>query len=398
MDTRDYRDPQRPRRATDDYRRSTEGQRRRSTSDNRQSTSNRGAYSRDSRSGDSYSRQTRTRNSYSRESSARPRTNQRPMERAGYEQRRQAGQRPSSARRPSSDMRPRGDGYAQRPRTRNASRNVYVGRQPSVSEQAASLLSANPWIQRGALVLLAIIAILLVANMVSCIGGALAPHEDQATANVASSSSVVAEESASGSASASESTTATPEGVVSPWTESGYFSTGDSALDNYVKDFCDQHSTEGKSFEENAYDTNLVVSTQADYVERENNQSPWGPDWDVEYAKQFFEAGNSGNCYNFAAVTQFILQYFGYEDAEGQPCIVELESGNWGDHGLVFLTNKANGKRAIVDDAMGTNGWMLDIDVYNYDVRNINQNATVKGNVDAIDDEPMQIPPGELTE
>jgi hypothetical protein len=186
--------------------------------------------------------------------------------------------------------------------------------------------------------------------------------------------------------------------VESPWTDTGYYTTGDATLDNYLKEFCDERSNSGASFSDNAYNANLFVATEADYIERANNQSPWGPDWDVEYAKQFFEEGKSGNCYNFAAVTQFILQYFGYSDAEGQPCVVELESGNWGDHGLVFVTNKENGKKCLVDDALGSNGWMLDADSYNFDVRNINQNATVKGNVDAIDDEPMQIPAGELTE
>ena len=86
--------------------------------------------------------------------------------------------------------------------------------------------------------------------------------------------------------------------------------------------------------------------------------------------------------------------------ARKQPEPLGLESGNWGDHGLVFVTNKVDGKRAIVDDALSADGWMLDIDAYNYDVRNIAQNATVKGNVDALDDDdnPTPIAPGELTE
>ena len=135
-------------------------------------------------------------------------------------------------------------------------------------------------------------------------------------------------------------------------------------------------------------------------MERKNNQSPWGENWAREFAKQYFEEGNKGNCYNFAAVTEYVLKYFGYSDAEAQPCIVRLESGAWGDHGLVFVTNKVDGKRCIVDDALSANGWMLGIDDYDYDVRNIGQNATVKGNVDALndDDTPTPIPAGELTE
>ena len=59
-----------------------------------------------------------------------------------------------------------------------------------------------------------------------------------------------------------------------------------------------------------------------------------------------------------------------------------------------------DGKRCIVDDALSADGWMLDINAYDYDVRNIAQNATVKGNVDALDDDdnPTPIAPGELTE
>lgn len=375
---------------------------------------------------DSYDRERRMyaddRRDYSRTSSYdRTRSDRRPADRRpvdrGYrdvrpsDRTRPAGSRPVTRRtaegyRTSGDYRQARDAYDRPVRTsgssqqRTRTRSTYVGRQPSFGERVGDILAGYPWLQRGIVVFLAIVAILLVANVVSCVGGTLAPAEPDNAAVEASSSSSDAESSSSSASGSESSSSGAQTGVVSPWTTSGYFSTGDSALDNYVKEFCDQHSTEGKSFDANAYDANLVISTQADYVERENNQSPWGPDWDVEYAKQFFESNNSGNCYNFAAVTQFILQYFGYEDAEGQPCIVELESGNWGDHGLVFLTNKVDGKRAIVDDAMGTNGWMLDIDAYSYDVRNIAQNATVKGNTDALDDDdnPTPIPPGELTE
>lgn len=361
------------------------------------------------------SRQSRRVDSYDRTRSDRRPADRRPVDR-GYrdvhptDRARPTGSRPATRRnaegyRTSGDYRQSRDIYDNRPPrssngTRQRTRSTYVGRQPSFGEQIGDIAAGNPWLQRGIVVVLVVVAILLIANVVSCVGGTLAPAEPDNAAVEASSSASADESSPSSSSSESESSSSAAQaGVVSPWTTSGYFSTGDSALDNYVKEFCDQHSTEGKSFDANAYDANLVISTQADYVERENNQSPWGPDWDVEYAKQFFESNNSGNCYNFAAVTQFILQYFGYEDAEGQPCIVELESGNWGDHGLVFLTDKTTGKRAIVDDAMGTNGWMLAIDTYSYDVRNINQNATVKGNTDVLDDDdnPTPIPPGELT-
>ena len=260
----------------------------------------------------------------------------------------------------------------------------------------------NPLVRIGAIVVALLLLLFLLFNVVSCVGGMLSGQQAEVAGDVpAETAATEAGGDESGSASegaSSSSSSQAQQGVESPWTDSGYFSTGDSELDNYVKTFCDEHTTEGASFAENAEATNLVVSTQTDYVERENNQSPWGPEWDVEYAKQFFEAGNSGNCFNFTAVTQFILRYYGYSDAEAQPCVVELQSGSWGDHGLVFLTDKSTGKRAIVDDAMGGNGWMLDINAYNYDIRNINQNITVQGNADAISDEPTHIEPGNLTE
>ena len=97
-------------------------------------------------------------------------------------------------------------------------------------------------------------------------------------------------------------------------------------------------------------------------------------------------------------MTEYVLKYFGYDDAEAEPCVVALQSGAYGDHGLVFVTNRATNSRCIVDDAMGYDGWMLGIDDYDYDIRNIDQNAQVQGNIDVVDDEPMHIPPGELTE
>ncbi|MDO4399421.1 MAG: hypothetical protein Q4D27_00555 [Coriobacteriia bacterium] len=365
----------------------------------------------------SASRQTPSRQSYSGASGShrrggyesrnvsRERYDARDYERAEYyDEDYDRGYAPSqrqSGRRVSADAPERRQSGA-RPRSA-VPRNAYAGgRQVRAQQQGgAAALLQNVWLQRGILVAGVLIALFILMNIVSCIGGAIAPQQDANSEVAAVESSEATESSSSSSASegsSSSSSAGAQEGVVSPWTESGYFSTGDSTLDNYVKDFCDKNSNSSDTFSANAEAVNRIVSTQADYVERENNQSPWGPDWDVEYAKQFFEAGNSGNCYNSAAVTQFILQYFGYSDAEGQPCIVELQSGDWGDHGLVFVTNKVDGKRCIVDDALGGNGWMLDIDSYSFDVRNIDQNPTVKGNTDALDDDPMPIPPGELTE
>lgn len=268
-------------------------------------------------------------------------------------------------------------------------KDALTGKNGSVGQQAIDFLAEYAWAKWVLLAVAALVIIFILFNLVTCIGGAAAPKQDASQSNA----------SASTEASSQAATTTTTQGVASPWTDDGQFSTGDSALDNYVKKLCDEHTAEDATFDQAAYDTYLYVS-RTDYIERENNQSPWGENWAQEYAKQYFEAGNTGNCYSFAAVTEYVLKYFGYSDAEAQPCIVKLESGAWGDHGLVFVTNKVDGKRCIVDDALSANGWMLGIDDYQYDVRNIAQNATVKGNVDALDDDnnPTPIPPGPLTE
>jgi len=250
----------------------------------------------------------------------------------------------------------------------------------------------NIWVKRGILIAAALIVVLILANLVTCAAGALSGGASKAASSATSSASSEATSSQASSA-------ATKQGVASPWTDDGTFSTGDSTLDAYIKDVCDKHSTDGSTYEENAYETYIYVS-RTDYIERQNNQSPWGPTWDIEYAKQYFEEGNTGNCYNYAAVVEYVLKYFGYSDAESEPCVVALESGAWGDHGLVFVTNKKDGKRCIIDSSLSANGWMLDIDSYQYDIRNINQNSTIQGNVDVLGDNntPTRIPAGELTE
>ena len=282
-------------------------------------------------------------------------------------------------------------------RTSYSSRNVYVGQKPSIPDRIMGMLPDNVWVNRAILAVVALILLFILFNLVTCIGGAITGQSSDAANNEATGKNASA--SAESASAQDGSQAAAAAGVESPWTDDGRFSTGDSALDNYVKKLCDEHSTAGASFDKNAYDTYIYVS-RTDYVERKNNQSPWGPTWDVEYAKQYFEEGNKGNCYNFCAVTEYVLKYFGYSDAEAEPCVVKLDSGSWGDHGLVFVTNKVDNKRCLVDDALSANGWMLDINAYDYDVRNINQNSTIKGNVNALDDDnnPTPIPPGELTE
>ena len=183
-------------------------------------------------------------------------------------------------------------------------------------------------------------------------------------------------------------------GVVDPWVDGGIFATGDADLDQLIKKMCDEQSDPSLSASQNAHNTYLFVAN-TDYVERVNNQSPWGETWDIEYAKQYFDEGYSGNCYNFTAVIEYVLKYFGYTDAEAEPCVVQLSSDNWGDHGLVFVTNIVDGEASLVDAARYEEGWMLGRNAYNYDVRNVNQKPTVTGNADVVfdDDNPIAIKP-----
>ena len=279
--------------------------------------------------------------------------------------------------------------------SRSTGKPVYVGgQQPGIAEGVLQ--------NRVVLIAISVVALAGLIGLVTCVSGALGGRSGEdagAASDAAASSEAASGEASASSASDSAASAAATTGVQSPWTDDGTFTTGDAALDNYIKKVCDEHSQSGATYEQNAYDTYIYVS-RCDYVERANNQSPWGEKWDVEFAKQFFEEGDSGSCYNYAAVVEYVLKYFGYSDAEGEPCVVKLQSGAWGDHGLVFVTNKADGKRCIIDPALSANGWMLGIDDYDYDVRNIGQNSTIDGNVEALlnNDVPTPIPPGELTE
>ena len=157
------------------------------------------------------------------------------------------------------------------------------------------------------------------------------------------------------------------EGVADPWSPTGYFTTGDSELDTMVKEYCDAHTTEGSCAVDNAYNTYLNLSW-IDYVEEDRNQDPWSVDgdWRVTYAKQCFST-NSANCHEFAAAVQYILRYFGYADACAETCVVLRQSGNWGDHSLVFVTN-TDGRACIIDTSLSSNGWMLDSTAESYEL------------------------------
>ncbi len=154
-------------------------------------------------------------------------------------------------------------------------------------------------------------------------------------------------------------------GVEDPWSPTGYFTTGDAELDQMVKDYCDSNAQEGLDAGDNAYYTYLHISW-IDYVETDRNQRPWdlAGDWRITYAKQCFST-MSANCHEFAAAVQYILRYYGYADACAETCLVLRQSGNWGDHSLVFVTS-LDGRPSLIDTSMSSKGWLLSKDSMTY--------------------------------
>ena len=158
--------------------------------------------------------------------------------------------------------------------------------------------------------------------------------------------------------------TASTTGVDSPWTSTGKFTSGDDTLDKEVKDFCDSNCSTDQTREDAALAMYTALAW-SDYVERDAAQHPSGADWRIRFAKMYYENDCSGNCYEFAAFLMYCMRYMGYDDALCQGVEIEFEGGNWGDHGIVFVTN-TDGSECLLDTARGVDGWMLGLGVYNY--------------------------------
>ena len=229
--------------------------------------------------------------------------------------------------------------------------------------------------QRIIIAVAAIILIILLFNLVTCaVKGGGDSKQSSAASSAATQVTQTSSGAAASSASSASTTPASTEGVEDPWVEGGRFTTGDAELDKMVKQFCDDNSNKDLSASENAFNVYCAV-VWGEYIESDDNQEPLGPNWDIEYAKQYITAGG-GNCYNFCAFNEYVLKYFGYSDAVAEPCIVLRQSGDYGDHGLVFVTNIENGKRCLCDSAFGSDGWMVDINEYTMQVRNIGQDPS----------------------
>lgn len=220
-----------------------------------------------------------------------------------------------------------------------------------------------------------IVAIVLLFNLVTCVAGLLNPSssQDEATSNTGSTGIVSTAGGVSATVARSAATILSTVGVEDPWVPSGRFTTGDAELDAIVKNFCDSNTNGELTQAENAFNV-YCYAIWTEYLERDNNQYPTGPTWDIAYAKQMMAEG-SCNCYEQVAIGEFILKYFGYTDAQAEPCLVLLQSGGYGDHGLLFVTDK-DGRKCLCDPAFGSDGWMLDADSYTYKLVDVGQDPS----------------------
>lgn len=245
-------------------------------------------------------------------------------------------------------------------------------RQPSrVSRPTKQEILRNRII--AVIVLVAFIA--LVVLFVSCVARAIGGggSEGESAASASSEASVVASVAQTAAAQSAVPVVPAGEGVEDPWVPGGRFTTGDAELDQLVKDFCDSNSEEGKSAEDNAFNV-YCRGMWAEFIERDDNQYPTGPTWDITYAKQILTEGG-GNCYEQVALGEYVLKYFGYSDACAEPCLILRQSGEYGVHGLLYVTDK-DGRKCLCDPALGANGWMLDADLYTVKVMDVGQDPS----------------------
>lgn len=224
-------------------------------------------------------------------------------------------------------------------------------------------------------VVVLVVLVFLLVNLVTCIARGIGGSQGQAaseSATAASGSSLV---STVNDQASQQAATIVPadQGVEDPWVPGGRFTTGDAELDQMVKDFCDSNSRDDLNAADNAFNV-YCGAVWAEFVEREDNQYPTGPTWDITYAKQGL-SGNGVNCYEQVAVAEYILKYFGYTEAYAEPCFILRQSGEYGDHGLLYVTDM-DGRKCLCDPAFGANGWMLDADVYTVKLMDVGQDPS----------------------
>ena len=157
-------------------------------------------------------------------------------------------------------------------------------------------------------------------------------------------------------------------GVESPWTDTLLFTTGNAALDEQVKTFCDAISKSDDSAEKNARAVYDVV-VQSEFEPRTLDDMPTGADWAQGAAHHYFMyakpkdgVGGKGDFYEFAAVIGYCLRYFGYNDAIAAP-VMGIDTGGGVGTALCFVTDK-KGDARVCDPYYNVNGWMLEQSKY----------------------------------
>lgn len=177
---------------------------------------------------------------------------------------------------------------------------------------------------------------------------------------------------------ASSSNTDDYAGVEDQWVTSNSFTTGNKELDAQVKAFCDAHTMEGLSAQDNAQSAfNTIV--WSDYEDRAEGEKPSGAEWDLAAARHYFDGGTpeegkggKGDVYEFAAAISFCLQYFGFSDAMAVPVI---RTTGQTSSALVIVSDEY-GQECVCDPTLAADGWMLDRGIYNIVVENIEQDLT----------------------
>ena len=176
-------------------------------------------------------------------------------------------------------------------------------------------------------------------------------------------------DAAAGADATKDKATVSQSGLESPWISDGKFSTGDATLDEEVKTYCDGVVDKSQDVDTAALELFKSIAW-SEYVERDSAQSPSGKDWRTKFARMYYENDCSGNCYEFSTFLSYCLRYLGFSDAKAEGVLVELQSGGWGDHCIVYVTNK-DGSSCICDTARGTNGWMIPSTSYNVKMQDL---------------------------
>ena len=269
------------------------------------------------------------------------------------------------SKRPPANRTSSGRSSAKRPPANRNRSTAQQGRQPSKRTAAAHRKDASQR-RRPANRLLPILA--LVLSLVAFVlvlqrGVHMTDRALEAAAAAQGSTTVVYEPAEYEDTAAQEY-----EGVECPWRDTLLFTTGNATLDEQVKTFCDAISKSSDSAEKNAHAVFDVI-VQSDFEPRTLSDMPTGADWALGAAHHYFMTakpkegiGGKGDYYEFAAVIEFCLKYFGYDDAIAAP-VMGIDTGGGVGTALCFVTDK-KGDARVCDPYYNTNGWMIEQSKY----------------------------------